>query len=69
MGVFSLIVPQYTKIFNGAVSPVMLHDSFKACMNWIKVLNTVIAEKEKEQKKSVKESYGYSSVFDRIYNL
>lgn len=71
IGIISLIIPQYTKIFNGGVAPSVLYNSFRACMNSIRVLNTVIDEKEKEQKKSVKESYyyGYESVFDKIYNL
>lgn len=64
---FSLFVPEFTKIFNGAVHPNVLKTSCKKLFNSLRVLNTVISEKEK---KPVKESYyGHGSTFDRVYDL
>lgn len=64
---FSLFVPESTKIFNGAVHPNVLKTSCKKLFNSLRVLNTVISEKEK---KPVKESYyGHGSTFDRVYDL
>lgn len=63
----ALFVPEYTKIFNGMVHPNTLINSCRKLFNSLKVMNTVIAEKEK---KPVKESYyGHGSTFDRIYEL
>ena len=64
---FSLFIPECTKIFNGAVHPNVLKTSCKKLFNSLRVLNTVISEKEK---KPVKESYyGHGSTFDRVYDL
>lgn len=46
--------------------PGMLENKFKYSILIVKIANKVIQEKEK---KPVKESYGYGSTFDRIYNL
>ena len=62
----AMLIGTIASIFSSKSSEESAKERFMATSVIIAILNEAIAEKE--QKKSVKESYGYSSVFDRIYN-